>query len=68
VRTWLPGDVWFETRIDLPQGIEPGPVRVAAGLVDPATRRARVRFAVKEQTVQGWVDLGVVEVTEGGDS
>lgn len=62
VRTWLPGDAWISRSLPLPPGIKPGWVDLAAGLLDPRTGQARVRFAVKEQFSDGWVDLNGFEV------
>lgn len=61
IRTWLPGDEWIATDIDLPKGFRQGAVEVAAGLID-AGQQAKVRFAVKEQFKDNWVDLGRIDV------
>ncbi|MCW8130354.1 MAG: DUF4832 domain-containing protein [Planctomycetota bacterium] len=62
VRTWLPGDVWIDEQVKLPDGFKKGWVNFAAGLIDPKTKQAKVRFAVKEQFSDGWVDLNGLEV------
>ncbi|MBI3828508.1 MAG: DUF4832 domain-containing protein [Planctomycetes bacterium] len=61
-RKWLPGDVWIDEQVKLPAGFKRGWVHFAAGLVDPKTKQAKVRFAVKEQFSDGWVDLNGIEV------
>jgi len=53
---------WINQRVKLPAGFKPGMFKLAAGLIDPQTKEARVRFAVKEQFSDGWVDLGALEV------
>ncbi len=57
VRTWLPGDVWLDERIDVPKGLEPGWTELSAGLIDPESQKAKVSFAVKEQYSDRWVPL-----------
>ena len=57
VRTWLPGDVWLDERIDVPKGLEPGWTELSAGLIDPESQEAKVSFAVKEQYSDRWVPL-----------
>ncbi len=66
IRTWLPGDAWTEQRVRLPEAIKPGVVHLAAGLVARDTKQPKVRFAVKEQFPEGWVDLGVIKVLGPG--
>jgi len=62
IRTWLPGDVWIDRQIPVPEGFRPGWAELSAGLVDPRTKQVRVRFAVKEQFSDGWACLEGVEV------
>ena len=62
IRKWLPGDTIVEKKIQLPHSIRPGWVELSAGLIDPATREARVSFAVKEAFSDRWVSLGGIEV------
>jgi len=62
VRTWLPGDAIVDVKVQLPASIKPGWVHLAAGLLDPATREARVSFAVKEAFSDRWVSLGGMEI------
>ena len=59
---WLPGDVWIDRQIPVPEGFRPGWAELSAGMVDPQTKQVRVRFAVKEQFSDGWVCLEGVEV------
>lgn len=61
-RQWLPGDVWIDEQVRLPAGFKKGWVNFAVGLVDPKSKLAKVRFAVKEQFSDGWVDLNGLEV------
>jgi len=61
-RTWLPGDTIIEATLNATDSIKPGPAELALGLLDPATREARVSFAVKEVFSDRWVALGPVMV------
>jgi hypothetical protein len=62
IRTWLPGDVCLEKRIELPKAFGAGYVEISAGLLDPQTRKACVSFAVKERFADRWTLLGGIEV------
>ena len=59
---WLPGDAYVHETVDIPDGFEPGPVEIHAGLIDPGTQEPRVRFAVEESKPDGWVPLHTVEL------
>jgi hypothetical protein len=63
IRTWLPGDTWIDRTIPLPAGLEPGYADLAAGLVDPVTHQARIRFAAREVFSDRWLCLGGIELT-----
>lgn len=58
IRTWLPGDVWIEKLIPLPEGIQPGPCEIATGLVDKKNQ-PRIRWAVKEHFLDLWTPIGL---------
>jgi hypothetical protein len=62
IRKWLPGDVWLELDVKLPEGFKPGWAELAAGLIDPATKEARISFAVKEVFPDRWVVLDGIEI------
>jgi hypothetical protein len=62
IRSWLPGDVWLDHMLPLPEGTQPGWVEVSAGLLDPASGKPAVNFAVKERFADRWVLLGGFEV------
>ena len=63
IRTWLPGDVWMDRRVQIPAGFEPGAAELSVGLVDPATAQVRVRFASGDIAGDGWLRLGAIELT-----
>jgi len=66
IRTWLPGDVWLNEQIALPESFRPGWVEISAGLVDPQTRKACVNFAIEERFGDRWALLGGIEVDPAG--
>lgn len=59
---WLPGDVWLREKMTVPKSFKPGVAELSAGLVDPATDKPKIRFAVEGSDAEGWVPLGTVEV------
>jgi len=59
---WMPGDEWISTDVQLPKGFREGSVGVAAGIVPPGETEPAVRFAVKDQFKDNWVDLGNIEL------
>jgi len=65
-RAWLPGHRWFSERIRFPADLRPGEVKVEAGLVDPLTQEARVRFAIEEVLEDGWHPLTSMDVLRPG--
>ena len=62
IRKWLPGDAWIDRPVRIPPGFEPGMVELSAAIIDPKTQTPRLKFAVKEQFRDGWVDLGPLEI------
>ena len=62
VRTWLPGDVWLDEQIRIPEGFKPGRAELSAGLIDPQTQQAGVSFAVKEQYSDRWIPLDGIHI------
>lgn len=58
---WLPGDVFVHESVAIPEGFEPGEIRLSTGVLDPETCVPKVRFAVEESDPQGWVDVGSLE-------
>lgn len=65
IRAWLPGDAWIDHTLSIPEGFQPGWIELAAGIIDPVTNQARVRFANKEAFSDRWLDLGGFELARG---
>jgi hypothetical protein len=62
IRRWMPDHNWFEETITMPATLQRGEVKVAIGLVDPATDVPRVRFAVKPVEKDGWHPMTSMDV------
>jgi len=60
IRTWLPGNVYFEEFISLPRGFQRGEVKVALGIVDDHDTPC-VWFAITGKTDAGWHPLTSVD-------
>ncbi|HYG74666.1 MAG TPA: DUF4832 domain-containing protein [Planctomycetota bacterium] len=57
ITKWLPGDAWINTEVRVPGELRRGWVELSAGLIDRNTKKAAVRFAVKERFSDGFVPL-----------
>lgn len=62
IRTWLPGDILIDQRIDLPRGLRPGWMQLAVGLIDPSTQQPAISFATTGEFSDRWIDLGGLEL------
>ncbi len=65
VRTWLPGQVWFEDAISAPAFLKPGvSAKVDVALVDPETKQPRVKFAIEGVRQDGWHPMTMLDVVK----
>jgi len=62
VKTWLPGDVWLQETVTLPQGFTSGSVMISAGLLRTDDETRKVRFANEDVGDDEWLPLDVVEI------
>jgi hypothetical protein len=62
IRNWLPGDIIYDDAVFLPAGIPPGEYELAIGLLDPHTRRPKVKLAIEGRDNEGWHRLGILRV------
>jgi len=62
IRKFLPGDAWVDRRVQVPEGFRAGWTDLAIGIINAQTGKVAVRFAVKEQFSDGWVDLVGLEL------
>ena len=54
---WLPGDVWLDKEINIPEWLKPGICDISAALLG-ADKTPKIKFAVKEQYSDFWLPLG----------
>lgn len=62
IRRWVPDLTWFREPFAFPAGFRAGEVEIFAGIINPATRRPVVRFAIEETEPDGWHPLTRLEV------
>ncbi|HUW55633.1 MAG TPA: DUF4832 domain-containing protein [Planctomycetota bacterium] len=62
VKTWLPGDVWLEETVELPETFGAGSVMLHAALVSPETGEPGVRLANEGADADGWLPLDTIEI------
>jgi len=62
IRTWLPDHTWFAEKITFPRTLGRGVVHVDIGIVDPATGKPRVRFAIQNVLADGWHPMTCMDV------
>jgi hypothetical protein len=64
IRTWLPGDIVYDSSLFLPLGVAEGDYDVEIALLDPRTRQPKVRLAIEGRQPDGWYRLGKISVRE----
>ena len=62
IRTWMPDHTWFREKITFPKTLKRGVVKVDIGIIDPATGRPRVRFAIQNVLADGWHPMTCMDV------
>jgi hypothetical protein len=62
IRKWLPGDNLHDGAIFLPADMPAGEYEIALALVDPDTRRPRVKLAIAGVAEDGWYPMGKIRV------
>lgn len=62
IREWLPGDVVYDRAVFLPADMPPGEYELSVGLLDPHTRRPKVKLAIEGRDAEGWHRLGMIGV------
>jgi hypothetical protein len=64
IRTWLPGDIVYDSSLFLPLGVAEGEYDLEIALLDPRTRQPKVRLAIEGRQPDGWYRLGKISVRE----
>ncbi len=62
IRTWLPGDNLFNSRIDIPSDLAEDQYDLAIGFVDSESKKPRIRLAIDGRTKDGWYPMGTLDV------
>jgi hypothetical protein len=66
IRTWLPGDVVYDTAVFLPVDMPEGDYDLEVAIVEPRTRKPHVRLAIEGRQPDGWYRMGTITVRENG--
>jgi hypothetical protein len=64
IRTWLPGDVVYDSAVVLPVNLPEGQYDLELAIVEPRTRQPHVRLAVEGRQPDGWYQMGKLTVRE----
>ena len=62
IREWLPGDIIYDDGVFLPAEMPTGEYELAIGLLDPHTRRPKVKLPIEGRDGEGWHRLGLIRV------
>ena len=62
VRTWLPGDNLYNNSVFVPASIPDGDYKLAIALVDPGSRKPKIKLAIAGREADGWYPLGTIHV------
>ncbi len=64
IRTWMPGDMIYDSAIYLPVDMPEGEYDLEIAIVEPRTRRPHVKLAIEGLQPDGWYRLGKITVRE----
>jgi len=62
IRTWMPGNHWFEESVEVPAALEAGEAQVDVGILDPKSDRPKVRLAIRERLDDGWHPMSSMDI------
>jgi hypothetical protein len=62
IRTWLPGDNLYNSDVFVPYSVPDGDYQIEVALIDPATRKPKIKLAIEGQTSDGWYSMGKVKL------
>ena len=62
VRSWLPGDAVYDDTLAAPAELAPGEYEIGVAIVDPVTRKPKVKLAIAGVDEGGWYNLGAITV------
>lgn len=61
IRTWMPGNNWFEDKITIPKQLKKGEALMDIGIID-ADENPVVWFAIKGKPVDGWHQMAHMDI------
>jgi hypothetical protein len=64
IRTWLPGDSLYNNSVFIPANLPDGEYTLSVAIVDPATRKPKVKLAIQGVEPDGWYRMGKIEVRQ----
>jgi hypothetical protein len=64
IRGWLPGDVFLDNEIYIPDGLPLGEYELQIAMLGKEADEPAIRFASAGREADGWYGLGRVEVQE----
>ncbi len=64
IRTWLPGDIVYDSAVFLPLELKPGSYQLDVAILDQRTREPAVKLAIEGLREDGWYNMGRIEVKE----
>jgi hypothetical protein len=62
IREWLPGDIVYNDAVFVPDRTPAGTYDIQIGIVDPVTQKPKVKLAIEGITVDGWYQLGKINI------
>ncbi|HVN82818.1 MAG TPA: DUF4832 domain-containing protein [Terriglobia bacterium] len=66
IRSWLPGDSLYDDAVFLPADLAPDDYDLSLALLDPWTRKPKVKFANAGMQADGWYPLGKIKIEGRG--
>ncbi len=62
IREWLPGDNLYDDAVFVPFDMPLGDYELDLAMLDPRTRKPKIRLAIEGRREDGWYRLGKIEV------
>ena len=62
IRSWLPGDAVYDNAVIVPADVPPGAYDLQIGVLDPGTKKPKVKLAIEGVDGEGWYTLGKISV------
>ncbi|MBM1105636.1 DUF4832 domain-containing protein [Aurantibacter crassamenti] len=63
IRDWLPGDVYLEDKLYIPNDMPLGDYQIEVAIVDPVMFESRVKLAIEGINDEGWYSMGEVNIS-----